>query len=58
MNILVINQPVFNRGDEAAHRSLIRTLNQLLPEAHLTIAIEKINQDTIEQIRVKSPQNT
>ena len=32
MKILLLNQPVYNRGDEAAHRSLIRTLNKNEPK--------------------------
>lgn len=33
MKILLLNQPVYNRGDEAAHRSLIRTINNSIPNA-------------------------
>lgn len=57
MNILILNQPVYNRGDEAAHRSLIRALNKYLPDAFITIVIENINKNTIEQIRVDNPHN-
>ena len=37
MKILLLNQPVYNRGDEAAHRSLIRTLNKNVPNASVMI---------------------
>ncbi len=36
-NILIINQPWGNRGDEAAHRALIRQLNVACPETKITI---------------------
>ncbi len=36
-NILIINQPMGNRGDESAHRALIRNLNNALPHTHITI---------------------
>ena len=35
--ILIINQPIGNRGDESAHRALVRALNKALPETHITI---------------------
>lgn len=35
--ILIINQPLGNRGDESAHRALVRSLNQSLPSTHITI---------------------
>lgn len=57
MNILLINQPVYNRGDEAAHRSLVRGLNKLLPQATITIILENIDNNTINQIKVNSPNN-
>ena len=37
MNILIINQPPFNRGDESAHKGLVRTLLKRLPEAQIKI---------------------
>lgn len=57
MNILILNQPVYNRGDEAAHRSLVRTLNEQLSEASITIVLENIDKSTIEQIKVDNPKN-
>lgn len=35
--ILIINQPIGNRGDESAHRALVRSLNLSLPSTHITI---------------------
>lgn len=37
MNILIINQPLGNRGDESAHRALVRAINKTYPDAHVTI---------------------
>lgn len=37
MNILIINQPVANRGDESAHKALIRTLSTYYPEAFINV---------------------
>ncbi len=36
-HILIINQPLGNRGDEAAHRALVRSLNQAYPDTKITI---------------------
>jgi colanic acid/amylovoran biosynthesis protein len=47
MKILLLNQPVYNRGDEAAHRSLIRTINNSIPNALITIVLENIKEGTI-----------
>lgn len=47
MKILLLNQPVYNRGDEAAHRSLIRTLNKNVPNASVMILLENVKEGTI-----------
>lgn len=57
MKILLLNQPVYNRGDEAAHRSLIRTLNKNVPNASVMILLENVKEGTIKQIKVDNPQN-
>ena len=36
-NILVINQPLGNRGDESAHRALVRTLRDNLKECNILV---------------------
>ena len=36
-SILVINQPYGNRGDESAHRALIRSLNNSLPNTKIVV---------------------
>lgn len=57
MRILLINQPVDNRGDEAAHRSLVRTLNREFPEARIKVAFVGISQASADQMKVSSPNN-
>ena len=58
MNILLINQPTNNRGDEAAHKSLVRALNDQFPNAQITVLFKNEPQSTVEQMRVANPQNT
>ena len=52
MKILLLNQPVYNRGDEAAHRSLIRTINNSIPNALITIVLENIKEGTKDLITI------
>ena len=40
MNILIINQPPFNRGDESAHKGFIRTLLKRFPDANIKVMHE------------------
>lgn len=37
MNILLINQPLNNRGDEAAHKALVRTLSKDYSDSHIEV---------------------
>ena len=46
MNILIINQPADNRGDEAAHRSFIRAIIKKYPFAKITIIFCGISEDS------------
>jgi len=57
MNILIVNQPLNNRGDEAAHRSLINRLNIKFSTANITVLFSNVNQNSINQIAVNSKQN-
>lgn len=58
MKLLVINQPLNNRGDEAAHKAFIRTLLRELPDAYITVLFvqsyspEGIRQFCVEHDRV------
>lgn len=55
--ILIINQPVGNRGDESAHRALVHALNQTLPKAHITILAFYDYVNGIKEFVVDSPNN-
>lgn len=57
MNILVINQPTENRGDEAAHRSLMRKLNDKFRDAKITVLFYYISQDSVNQLKVRNVNN-
>ena len=37
MNILIVNQPLNNRGDESAHKALTRALLQKIPDAKISV---------------------
>lgn len=55
--ILIINQPVGNRGDESAHRALVRALNAALPDTHITVLSFSDYANGIKEFVVKSPNN-
>ncbi len=57
MRITVINQPLNNRGDEAAHRSLMCQLNNQFPEAELYVLFVNSNQDSVNQFKVNAKKN-
>ena len=56
-NIVIINQPTDNRGDEAAHKSLVRQLNLKYPDTNITVIFMHEDPNSIEQMRVKSLNN-
>lgn len=45
MKILIVNQPLNNRGDESAHKALIRNVHKQFPEANITILFVKGNEE-------------
>lgn len=55
MQILIINQPLNNRGDESAHKGLIRSLHKILPNCHIDILFIQSNQNSISQFNVQLP---
>lgn len=55
MNILLINQPLNNRGDESAHKGLVRSLLQSLPDVNIQVLFVAKNQDSINQFSVNDP---
>lgn len=57
MKILIINQPINNRGDEAAHRSIIRMLNKEYESAIVNVLFVRQNQNSVKQFTVDNPNN-
>ena len=53
MKILIINQPLNNRGDESAHKALVRNLHKAYPEATITTLFTNANDDSINQFDPK-----
>lgn len=54
-NILVINQPIHNRGDESAHRCLITALSKAFPKAKIRVLFDFGRSKSIDNIRVPDP---
>lgn len=52
MKILMINQPLNNRGDESAHKALIKILLQKIPNVQITVMFMGANDNSIEQFKV------
>lgn len=57
MRIVVINQPTNNRGDESAHKALLRRLNEFLPKVKIDVLFVGLTDEKIQSIRVNSLQN-
>lgn len=58
MKLLLINQPLNNRGDESAHKALVRTIIKEIPEVELTVLFwgnQGKMEDTIRQFAIQSP---
>lgn len=53
MNILIINQPPFNRGDESAHKGLVRTLLNRLPSAKIRVMHNAQSSESYRQYAVE-----
>lgn len=54
MNILVINQPIGNRGDESAHRALMRSLTNKYPNHNFSIAFFGDREKDVQQININA----
>lgn len=52
MRILMINQPMSNRGDESAHKGFVRAVLNSIPNVQLTVVRVGMNPDTIRQFSV------
>lgn len=59
MKILLVNQPLNNRGDESAHKALVRTIIKEMPDVELTVLFmnkrEERIEDSVKQFAVQSP---
>lgn len=56
-NILIINQPLGNRGDESAHRALVRSLNKAFPKTKITILNYLDYKNAEKEFVVEHPNN-
>lgn len=56
--ILIINQPFGNRGDESAHRAFVRTLNTNFPQSKITVLNLFDWNDAEKEFIVEHPNNT
>lgn len=55
MKIVVINQPMGNRGDESAHRALMWQLAKTYPSARIEMVSFLYSRNHVEDIKVESP---
>lgn len=53
MNLLIINQPLNNRGDESAHKALIKALSNKYPYCNISVLFVGANNNSINQFDVK-----
>jgi len=52
MKILIINQPLNNRGDESAHKALMRSLSKSMIDVEFSVLFVGANSDSINQFKV------
>jgi len=55
MKIVIINQPLNNRGDESAHKALVRSICNSIPNCRIEVLFVQANNDSIEQFNVNLP---
>lgn len=58
LNILMINQPINNRGDESAHKALVRTILRSIPDAKIQVLFIERNQESVNQFVVRDQRVT
>ena len=56
MNILLIDQPLWNRGDESAHKGLVRSILKAIPNARLKVMELGVSPAAIDEFDMKLPQ--
>ena len=52
MRITILNQPLGNRGDEAAHKALMRTLVKEFPQHRFAVILLNVQPDLIDTFKV------
>jgi colanic acid/amylovoran biosynthesis protein len=52
MKILIVNQPLNNRGDESAHKALLRSLCNNFSDVKIQILFVNANQNSIDQFKI------
>lgn len=52
MNILIINQPPYNRGDESAHKGLVRAILSRKQNVKIKVLYHNGVEDSIEQYKI------
>ena len=58
MRFLLINQPMFNRGDEATHKALVYALLQHFPDCSIEVLFTGRPQEAVDECRVDDPRLT
>ena len=53
MNILVVNQPLNNRGDQAAHRAFIRKLKESFSDSSITVLFTNRRDADVDEIKAE-----
>lgn len=56
MKILLIDQPLWNRGDESAHKGLIRNIIKAVPNADIKVMEIDVKQEAINEFDMHLPQ--
>ena len=52
LKILIVNQPGYNRGDESAHKALVRTLLKRIPDAQIRVISSVYFGESVRQFAV------
>ena len=58
MRIAILNQPLGNRGDEAAHKALMRSLLKELPQHKFSVIFLNVQPDLIDTFKVQGIEYT
>lgn len=53
LKILIINQPGYNRGDESAHKALVRTLLARIPDVQIRVVSSSFFAESVRQFAVE-----